>query len=173
MIPPRSALPGVHEDASMGNVQHLRLALASHPSGISHQHIEIDSLITDCKSTVERNHQLSYWIEIKSLITDCKFSVERDARSQAALVEGMNCEKLRKQIKAAILAISLFRCRKHIECCMIYPIHNLSLNFDVLISLYLQWRWGVGCKEDCSCKHGGTCHGVTGECRWVLWLFCL
>jgi len=25
-------------------------------------------------------------------------------------------------------------------------------------------RWGAGCKEECSCKHGGTCHGVTGKC---------
>ena len=67
MIPPRSALPGVHEDASMGNVQHLRLALASHPSGISHQHIEIDSLITGLLIANPHWREItSYHIELKS-----------------------------------------------------------------------------------------------------------
>ena len=69
LIPPRSVLPGVLEVASMVNVQHLRRALASLPSGILIIYIEV-----------------TFDYDFNN--TDCKFSVERDVRSQVALVEG-------------------------------------------------------------------------------------
>ena len=52
----------------MGNVQHLRLALASLPLG-KYQHIEMP-------------------FEITRLINDYKFAVEKDVRSQVAQAEG-------------------------------------------------------------------------------------